>query len=82
MYDAMTPELIDVLDNVKTLAEQPSTQRRKFIDAALELERIAGEIASQAVRLTDPLARQSATTVSDGLAAAAQLCRSATESDS
>jgi hypothetical protein len=82
MYDAMPPELIDVLDNVKTLADQPAAQRRRFGDAAIGLERIAQEIASQAVRLADPLARQSATTVADGLGAAAQLCRAAMESSS
>jgi ABC-type transporter Mla subunit MlaD len=82
MYDAMTPELIDVLDSVKTLAEQQPAQRRKLGDAALELQRISAGIASQAVKLADPLARQSATTVADGLAAAAQLCRTAMESDS
>ncbi|TKC91525.1 hypothetical protein FAZ69_03465 [Trinickia terrae] len=82
MYDAMTNELIDLLDNVKTLAEQPAAQRRKFADAALGLDRTSREIATQAVKLTDSLARQSATTVADGLAAAAQLCRSAMESDS
>jgi len=82
MYDAMTPELIDVIDNLKTLAEQPPAQRRKLADAALGLEHVAGDIAAQAVRLSDPLLRQSATTVADGLNAAAQLCRAAIESES
>ncbi|WP_118182933.1 hypothetical protein [Paraburkholderia phosphatilytica] len=82
MYDAIPPELIDVLDNVKTLADQPAAQRRKFADVAAGLECSAQEIASQALRLTDPLARQSAITVADGLAAAAQLCRTTLESDS
>jgi hypothetical protein len=82
MYEAMPPELIDIIENVKTLAEQPVTQRRKFADAALGLERVAGDIAAQAVKLGDPLLRQSATTVADGLTAAAQLCRAAIESES
>jgi hypothetical protein len=82
MYDTMTPELIDIIDNVKTLAEQPPAQRRNFADAAFGLERIAADIAAQAVKLGDPMLRQSATTVADGLSAAAQLCRAAIEPES
>lgn len=82
MYEAMNPELIDIVDNVKTLAEQPAAQRQKFSEAALGLERVAGDIAAQAVKLADPLLRQSAITVADGLSAAAQLCRAAVESES
>jgi hypothetical protein len=82
MYAPMTTELIDIIDTVKTLPEQPGAQRRKFAEAALGLERVAGDIAAQAVKLADPLLRQSATTVADGLNAAAQLCRAAVESES
>ena len=82
MYAPMTTELIDIIDTVKTLQEQPVAQRRKFAEAALGLERVAGDIAAQAVKLADPLLRQSATTVADGLNAAAQLCRAAVESES
>ncbi|HEV3426183.1 MAG TPA: hypothetical protein VG105_20810 [Paraburkholderia sp.] len=82
MYAPMTTELIDIIDTVKTLPEQPVAQRRKFAEAALGLERVAGDIAAQAVKLADPLLRQSATTVADGLNAAAQLCRAAVESES
>ncbi|WP_206956642.1 hypothetical protein [Trinickia acidisoli] len=80
MYDAVTPEMIDTIDSVKTLTEQPTPQRGKLGDAALGLERLATDIASQAVKLADPMLRQSATTVADGLNAAAQLCRTAIES--
>ena len=76
MYDTVTTEMIDAIDSVKTLADQPPSQRRKLGEAALGLERLANEIASQAVKLSDPMLRQSATTVADGLTAAAQLCRS------
>lgn len=76
MYDTVTTEMIDAIDGVKTLADQPPTQRKKLGEAAIGLDRLATEIASQAVKLTDPMLRQSATTVADGLAAAAQLCRS------
>ncbi|SMF09811.1 hypothetical protein SAMN06295900_102456 [Trinickia caryophylli] len=82
MYEAITTEHIDVLDSVKTLAEQPASARRKFEDTALALQRSAQDLATQAVKLTDPLLRQSATTVADGLNAAAQLCRAAIESES
>jgi hypothetical protein len=82
MYEAMAPELIGIIDNVKTLSEQPVAQRLKFAEAALGLERVAGDIAAQAVKLSDPLLRQSATTVADGLTAAAQLCRVAIQSES
>ncbi|TAM85184.1 hypothetical protein EPN42_16090 [bacterium] len=75
----MTTEMIDAIDGVKTLADQPPTQRRKLGEAALGLDRLATEIASQAVKLSDPMLRQSATTVADGLSAAAQLCRSTLE---
>lgn len=76
MYDTVTTEMIDAIDGVKTLADQPTAHRRKLVDAALGLDRLANEIASQAVKLGDPMLRQSATTVADGLSAAAQLCRS------
>lgn len=82
MYEAMNPELIDIIDNVKTLAEQAPAQRQKFADAALGLERVASDIALEAVKLVDPLLRQSATIVVDGLVAAAQLCRTVVESES
>ena len=61
MYDAVTPEMIDAIDSVKTLEDQPVSQRQKLREAALGLERLATDIASQAVKLTDPMLRQSAT---------------------
>ncbi len=81
MYDTLNPELIDVMDNIKTLADQSTAQRQKLGEAAQGLERLAIDISSQAVKLADPMLRQSATTVADGLNAAAQLCRTAIESD-
>lgn len=82
MYDTLTPETIEVMDNIKTLAGQSTAQRQKLGGAAQGLERLALEISSQAVKLADPMLRQSATTVADGLNAAAQLCRTAIESES
>lgn len=76
MYDNLTDETIDAIDAVKTLSEQSADQRRALVDAALGLDRLASEIASRAVKLADPMMRQQATTVADGLNAAAQLCRS------
>jgi hypothetical protein len=82
MYDTVTPEMIDAIDSVKTLADQPPQQRQKLGEAARGLERLATEIASQALKGADPLLRKSATTVADGLNAAAQLCRNTIESPS
>ncbi|VWB88459.1 hypothetical protein [Burkholderia lata] len=82
MYDTITPELMDVIDGVKTLSEQPASVRLKFDDTALALQLCAQDIALHAVKLADPLMRQSATTVADGLNAAAKLCRIAKESES
>jgi len=82
MYDTLPPETIDVMDNIKTLADQSTAQRQKLGDAAQGLQRLAIEISSQAVKLADPMLRQSATAVADGLNAAAQLCRTAIESES
>ncbi len=79
MYDTVTTEMIDAIDGVKTLAEQPPAHRRQLGEAALGLDRLANEIASQAIKLSDPMLRQSATTVADGLTAAAQLCRATLE---
>ena len=82
MYDTLPPETIDVMDNIKTLADQSTAQRQKLGDAAQGLQRLAIEISSQAVKLADPMLRQSATAVADGLNAAAQLCRNTIESPS
>lgn len=82
MYDTLPPETIEVMDNIKTLADQSTAQRQKLGEAAQGLERLAIDISSQAVKLADPMLRQSATTVADGLTAAAQLCRTAIESES
>ncbi len=79
MYSALTPELIDAIDSVKTLPDQPQSTRTKLGEAANALEHVASEIATQAVKFADPLLRQSATTVADGLRAASELCRAAVE---
>jgi hypothetical protein len=75
MYEAITPEMIDTIDKAGTLADTAGSDRRPLAHAATGLERAAADIALQAVKLADPMARQSATTVADGLSAAAQLCR-------
>jgi hypothetical protein len=77
MYDAITPDMIDTIDKAGTLADSPGSDRRPLEHAAAGLERAAQGISAQAVTLADPMARQSATTVADGLIAAAQLCRAA-----
>lgn len=82
MYEAVTNEMIDAIDSVKTLSDRPEPQRRSLGEAAAGLERLAAQIAYQAVKLADPMLRQSAATVADGLNAAAQLCRSTIESQS
>ncbi|HVW50441.1 MAG TPA: hypothetical protein VHC91_08535 [Trinickia sp.] len=82
MYDAITPEMIETIDKAGTLADTPASDRRPLAHAALGLEQAAAGIATQAVKLADPMARQSATTVADGLSAAAQLCRAAIDARS
>ena len=77
MYDAITPEMIDTIDKAGTLADTPGSDRQPLSLAATGLERAAAGIAIQAVKLADPMARKDATTVADGLTAAAQLCRAA-----
>lgn len=77
MYDAITPGMIDAIDKAGTVAETPGSDRRALALAATGLERAAAGISVQAVKLADPMARQHATTVADGLSAAAQLCRAA-----
>lgn len=77
MYDAITPEMIDAIDKAGTLADTPGSDRQPLSLAATGLERAAAGIAAQAVKLADPMARQHATTVADGLSAAAHLCRAA-----
>ena len=77
MYDAITPDMIDTIDKAGTLADTAGSDRRPLAHAATALECTAAGIAMQAVKLADPMARQHATTVADGLSAAAQLCRAA-----
>jgi len=79
MYSALTPELIDAIDSAKTLSDHPQKTRDKLGEAADALAQVASEIATQAVKCADPLLRQSATTVADGLRAASALCRAAVE---
>jgi|GEM_PF-4647341 len=82
MYDAITPEITEVIDKAGALADTPGSDRRPLAHAASGLEQVAAGIAMQAVKLADPMARQSATTVADGLSAAAQLCRFAIDARS
>lgn len=77
MSDAITPEMIEAIDKAGTLADTPGSDRRPLAHAAVGLDHAAAGIAMQAVKLADPLARQRASTVADGLSAAAQLCRAA-----
>lgn len=79
MYSALTPDLVEAIDSIKSLADQPKAARRKLDDAANALDRTASGIAEQAVKVGDPMLRQSATTVADGLRAASALCRAAVE---
>lgn len=77
MYDAITPEMIETIDKAGTLADTPDSDRRPLSHAATGLESAAAAVAAQAAKASDPMARQQATTVADGLSAAAQLCRAA-----
>lgn len=77
MYDAITPEMIEAIDKAGTLADTLGSDRRPLAHAATGLDRVAAGISAQAVKLADPMLRQHATTVADGLSAAAQLCRAA-----
>ena len=73
MFESITPQMQDTLDRICTLvASNPHDAR---VNAGIEeLKRMSAEVLATAAPEPEPMLRNAAATVADGLLAAAAIC--------